>query len=126
MIYKSTNNPKQYLILTMSPSPNTRSGPTASNKTLAISPLIPPTSPTSPYLTKYDIYNIQTEIKSSNDKHKSYKKSMNNHISEMNNHYLLCLQNLLIKFPRQKINKKNSHSFHLNSQMTKNTWIKQS
>ena len=68
----------------MSPFTKKWFGPTASNETLNIIPTIPPTSHTSPYLTKSDLENIHTEIKAFNDKHPSDMKSMNNHISDMN------------------------------------------
>ena len=61
----------------MSPSMNTFSVFTASNKTLAIVP------PTSPYLKKYDIGNIHNDIKSMTNKHQSDMKSMNDHITDM-------------------------------------------
>ena len=51
----------------MSPSTNTQSSPTAYIETLDIGPPIPPTYPTSPSLTKYDLYKIQTDMKSMND-----------------------------------------------------------
>ena len=47
-------------------------------KTLAI---VSTTSPTSPYLPKYDRNNIHNDIKFMADKHKSYMKNLNNHIS---------------------------------------------
>ena len=76
----------------MSPSTNTRSGSTASNKTLDI---VRPTSPTSPYLLKCNFKNIHSCIKASTNKHHSDMKSMtnkhhydmkamNHHISDMN------------------------------------------
>ena len=64
----------------MSPSTNTRSGSTSSKETFAISP---PTSTTSPYLSKYDLDNIQNYIKAMTDKHHSYMKALNDHISDI-------------------------------------------
>ena len=70
----------------MSLSTNTSSGPTDSNKRLAIVPTIPSTSTTSPYPTKYNFVNIYYDIKFSNDKHHSDMKAMNYQISDMNDH----------------------------------------
>ena len=64
----------------MSPSDNTRSGSTSSKETLDI---VPTTSPTSPYLSKYDLENIQNDIKSMTDKHHSDMKTLNDHIYAM-------------------------------------------
>ena len=83
IIYKSPNKPNQSIYLTMSPSKNTWSVPTVSNVTLAIVTPIPPTSPNLPYLTKYNLDDINTDIKSSNYKHHSKMKSMNEHIAGM-------------------------------------------
>ena len=59
IIYKSPNNTNQYIFLTMSPSTNTQFVSTATKETLAI---LPPKSPTSPYLPKYDLDNIHNYI----------------------------------------------------------------
>ena len=79
----------------MYPSRNTRSGYTASKETFAI---VPPTSATSPYLTKYDLGNIYSEMKSINNQHHSDMKSINNHItdmrSDMNNHISSMLEKI--------------------------------
>ena len=80
IIYKSPNKPNQDILLTMSPYKNTRSGYTASNETLDI---VPPTSPTSPYLSTYDLSNIHNFIKSMTEKHYFYMKALNHHISAM-------------------------------------------
>ena len=80
IIYKSSNNTNQKILLTMSPSMNTQSGSIASKETLAI---VSPTSPTSPYLSKSGINNIHSDIKSMTDKHHSDIKTLNDHISAM-------------------------------------------
>ena len=64
----------------MSPSTNTCSGYTASKETLA---LVPPTSPTSPYLSKYYLDNIHNDIKAMTERHHYDTKSLNYHISSM-------------------------------------------
>ena len=46
IIYKSPNKPNQYILLTMSPSTNTRSVPTPPIKKIAI---VTPTPPITPY-----------------------------------------------------------------------------
>ena len=91
-------------------STNKRSRPTASNETLAI---VPPTSPTSSYPTKYDLDKINFDI-----------KSMNDHISDMNNRIYDIIENLLIQVPSHTSKKKNSHRFYLNYQLMKTTWIR--
>ena len=78
IIYRSPNNPNQSKFLIISPSTNTHSGYTVSKETLSI---FHPTSPTSPYLTKSDLYNIQNEIKSMTDKHHFDMKTLTDHIS---------------------------------------------
>ena len=64
----------------MSPSTNIRSGSTSSKETLYI---VPPNSTTSPYLSKYDLDNIRNHIKAMTDKHHSYMKAVNEHISDI-------------------------------------------
>ena len=64
----------------MYPPTNTHSVSKVPKETLAI---VPPTSPTSPYLSKYDPYNIHNDIKAMTDKHHSDMKALNNHISYM-------------------------------------------
>ena len=61
-------------------SANTRSGSTASKETLDI---VPTNSPTWPYLSKYDLYNIHNGIKYMTDKHYSDMKALNDHTSSM-------------------------------------------
>ena len=64
----------------MYPYTNTRYASTASKETLAI---VPPTYPTSPYLSKSDLNNIYNDIKAMTDKHHYDMKSLNDHISAM-------------------------------------------
>ena len=64
----------------MSPSTNTRSRSKTFKEKLAI---FPTTSPTSPSLSKYDLDNIQNDIKSMTDKNNSDMKALNNHNSPM-------------------------------------------
>ena len=80
IIYRSPNKPKQYKLLTIYPSTNTRSGSTAYKETLDN---FPPTSPTSPYLSKYDLDSIQNYIKSMTYKHHYDMKYLKYHISDM-------------------------------------------
>ena len=108
----------------MSHSANTRSDSTPYNKTIAIVPPITPTYPTSPYLTKYLLENIHTSIKTSNNKHHSDMKAMNNYIYDMNDYIYAMIKNILIQVPRQTSNKKNSQIFYVNSHLMKNIRIK--
>ena len=67
-----TKQTNQYTFLIISPSTNTRSGSTASKEIIAI---VPPNSPTPPYLTQSDLNNIYSDM-----------RSINYHITEINNH----------------------------------------
>ena len=79
-IYKSHNNPNQYIFLTIYPSVNTRSGSTASKETLYI---VPTTSINSLSLLKYNLDNIHNDIKAMTYKHRSDMKTLNENISDM-------------------------------------------
>ena len=80
IIYKLHNKPNQSIFLTVSPSTNTLSGPTACKETLAI---LPTNSRTSPSLLKYDPNNIHNDIKVMTEKHHYDMKTLNDHISAM-------------------------------------------
>ena len=64
----------------MSPSSNTRSRSKTYKETLGI---VPTTSPTSPSISKSDVYNIYNDIKTMTDKHHSDIETRNYHISSM-------------------------------------------
>ena len=67
----------------MTPSRNTHYISKIYKESLAI---VPATSPNSPYLSKYDLDNIQNDIKAMTartDKHHSDIKTLNEHISAM-------------------------------------------
>ena len=80
IVYKSPKKLNQSILLTMSPSTNTRSRSTYSREILYI---VPPNSTTSPYLSKSDLDNIHNYIKAMTDKHHSYMKALNEHISDI-------------------------------------------
>ena len=80
IIYKSPNKLNQYISLTMSTSTSIRSGSTSSKETLYI---VHPDSTNSPYLSKSDLENIRNYIKAMTDKHHSYMKAVNDHISDI-------------------------------------------
>ena len=79
-----------------------------------IFPPVPPTSPTSTYLTKSDLNNIHNTTKACNDKHHSEMRSMNKHIAAM-------LATLNDTSAKKKSKKKNSQIFHPKSQLMKTT-----
>ena len=74
----------------------TCSGSTASKETLAI---VPPISPTSPYLSKSDLDSIHNDIKAMTGKHHSDIKYFNDHISDM----LANLTDTISKTDKQEV-----------------------
>ena len=68
IFYKAHNKTNQSIFITIYPPTNTCSNSISTKETLAI---VPPTSPTSPYLKTSNLHNVYTDVKSPTNKHHS-------------------------------------------------------
>ena len=109
IIYKSHNNTNQYIFLIMTTSINTRYRSITYKESLAI---VPSAYPTSPYLSKYDLNNINSNMKTMN-------YNINSKIKTNLKASLLWFRNLHIQVLRQTSMKKDSQRYHPNSQTMK-------